>query len=239
MATRSHARSRRRIFGSVSSKARRVIGLLALALALLAGGALAVSPEARATVARWFSPFHGIVIIFNPPLPTPTPTPVGASLHLGQRLSLHAAQMRVTYHIGVPTSAGLRSPDEVYLGGQAPGGMVSVVYRARAGLPRAPGTGVGLLLTEFRGDLRLTSIIFAKGLEPGTHLERIVINGTTGYWITGKPHLFWYTGADGSVRQESVRLAGNVLLWERNGLVLRLEAALPQAMALRIAASTR
>ena len=38
---------------------------------------------------------------------------------------------------------------------------------------------------------------------------------------------------------ETVRLAGNVLLWERKSLVLRLEAAIPKATALRIAASTR
>jgi hypothetical protein len=38
---------------------------------------------------------------------------------------------------------------------------------------------------------------------------------------------------------ETVRLADDVLLWQRAGLVLRLESALPKAAALRIAASVR
>lgn len=43
----------------------------------------------------------------------------------------------------------------------------------------------------------------------------------------------------GQVREERVRLAGNVLPQEQAGLTLRLESALSQAEALRVAASVR
>ena len=56
-------------------------------------------------------------------------------------------------------------------------------------------------------------------------------------WIEGEPHLFFYRDRDGQVRDESVRLAGNVLLWERGELTLRLEGAIARDEAIRIAAS--
>lgn len=62
---------------------------------------------------------------------------------------------------------------------------------------------------------------------------------TPTYWLTGTPHLFWYTDATGAVTMERIRLAGNTLLWSQGGLVFRLESALPRAAALRIAASVR
>jgi hypothetical protein len=94
---------------------------------------------------------------------------------------------------------------------------------------------VGLLLTEFPG----SSPVADKFVEPGTRVDVVTVNGMQGYWITGKPHLFGYVDDKGVSRMETVRLAGNVLLWERDGLVLRLELALPEAATLRIAASVR
>ena len=94
---------------------------------------------------------------------------------------------------------------------------------------------LGLLLTEFPG----SSPTAAKFVAPGTRVDFVTVNGEQGEWVTGKPHHFGNVDDQGVFRKESIRLAGNVLLWERHGLVLRLESAVPEAATLRIAASVR
>jgi hypothetical protein len=58
-----------------------------------------------------------------------------------------------------------------------------------------------------------------------------------GYWLTGAPHVISYVDADGVVVDETVRLAGNVLLWEQDGVTFRIESLLSRAEALEIASS--
>jgi hypothetical protein len=199
---------------------RRLL-LALLALAVLAGGALAVSPGVRTAVASWFG-LQGAVFLYRPTPPPRSPAPLGAPLGLGQRLILPA----------------LGAPDEVYLEALPHGTQVGLVYRPRPGLPAVAGTRVGLLLTEARGSFGQNPAYF-KGLEPGTQVEVTQVNATPAYWLTGKPHLFWYTDATGAVITERVRLAGNTLLWAHGGLIFHLESALPREAALRIAASLR
>ncbi len=55
----------------------------------------------------------------------------------------------------------------------------------------------------------------------------------------GAPHLFAYMDGENLVRWDTLRLTGNVLLWNRGGLTLRLETALPKDAAARIAAMVR
>ncbi|HEY3110272.1 MAG TPA: hypothetical protein VGL23_16045, partial [Chloroflexota bacterium] len=202
--------------------------LLALLAALLAGSA-----EVRSAIADRLG-LRGVQIGHLPFVPAPTPTlvplPVGDRLGLGERLSLEAAGARFGAPIALP--AGLGEPDEVYLREPPAGGMVSLIYRPRPGLPAAGSTGVGLLISQFRG--ALTPEFLGKGLGPGSRVEQVAARTL---WIEGQPHLFFYRDRGGQVRDESVRLAGNVLLWERGDLTLRLESALERDEALRIAAS--
>src|SRR5205085_11776590 len=100
------------------------------------------------------------------------------------------------------------------------------------------GTRVGLRQTGARGSLCQTPAYF-NGLPPGTRVEVVQVNGAPAYWLTGKPHLFWYTDATGTMTTERIRLAGNTLLWAHGGLIFRLESALPREAARRIAASLR
>src|SRR5918912_1029248 len=96
---------------------RRLL-LALLALAVLAGGALAASPGARTAVASWFG-LQGVVFLYRPAPPPRSPAPVGAPFGLGQRLILPA----------------LGAPDEVYLEALPHGTQVGLVYRPRPGLP--------------------------------------------------------------------------------------------------------
>ncbi len=210
---------------------RRRVALTIMAMVLVIGGALAVSPAARTAVAQWLGP-RGIILF---PLPRRLPAPAGAGLQLGDRVPLATAQARVTFRILTPTTLG--PPDEVYVrritDGSAGDAVAALVYRARPGLPAAPHTSVGALLSEARGT------VFAKFFDPTTQMEPVTVDGQPGYWLTGRPHLFAYLDAQQRVRSETLRLAGDTLLWNRNGLVLRLETALSRDAALRLAAGVR
>jgi hypothetical protein len=219
-ARRQEFRARR---ASSLGRGRRV-GLAVAALLLFGSGVLAGSLGAGTAVARWLG-LPGVRISYLSGPPTPLPPSVGGHLQLGQRVLL-------------PRLPELGTPEELYLGGPPPGGQLALVYRARPGLPAAGETGVGLLLTEFPGALREAYV--QKGLGADARLEMVLVDGNPGYWISGHLHFFWYTNpATGQATQESLRLAGNTLLWEQDGLTLRLESALSMRDALRVAASVR
>lgn len=220
----------------------QMVAMAAVALLLLGFGALALFPGARVAVADRLG-LRGVRIFFVEVVPTPgpTPAPVGRGLRLGRRVALGEAREAVPFPVRVPDLAGLGAPDEVYLTQSVPDGMVSLVYRAGPGLPASPYTGVGALLTQFRGETDRDLVekgLFGKGVPAGTRLEPLKVNGGRGYWIEGGPHSFFvYRAPDGDLEDEEFRLAGNVLLWEQDGLTFRLEAAVPKEEALRIAAS--
>ena len=66
-----------------------------------------------------------------------------------------------------------------------------------------------------------------------------MVNGGPGVWIEGDPHSFGYVDQDGRVREETLRLAGNTLIWEQGELTVRIEDASSKAEALDLAASLR
>lgn len=213
-------------------------GLAAIVvLAALIAGALAAAPGARTALADWLR-LHGITIFYSPSLPKRV-APVGTHLLLGDRVSLATAQRRAGYRIVVPTASWLGLPDEVYVARPAHGGQVALVYRARPGLPAIGHTAVGLLLTEIPGDPSVERFFFAKMVEPGVHMRIVSVAGAQGYWLSGRPHLFYYTRPDGMVVPESVRLATNTLLWPHAGLTMRLESSLSESAARSLAATVR
>lgn len=69
----------------------------------------------------------------------------------------------------------------------------------------------------------------------------VEVDGGRGYWIEGEAHRFFLyrEGEGGEPRAEDYRLAGNVLLWERDGLTFRLESPLSRSEAIVIARSLR
>jgi hypothetical protein len=159
----------------------------------------------------------------------------GTRLSLGLPLTLDQVRQRVTFQIPLPAALG--PPDEVYLADTPPGGQVALVYSPRPDLPQARTTGIGLLLTAFQGTVSNGGM--GKGIPPGTRLEELRVNGGSGYWIEGDPHQFFYVDGRGQGRVETVRLAGNVLLWEQDKLTLRLESALAKDEVLKIATSVK
>jgi hypothetical protein len=138
---------------------------------------------------------------------------------LGRRVPLAEARLLVDFPVRVPGALG--RPGAVYVRADPPGGRVTLVYGA-------------LVLTQFRGDV---GPFIEKSLGPGTRLARVTIRGASGYRLTGRPHSIVYVDARGQTRDETLRLAGDVLVWTRAGITYRLEGPASTARALEIARS--
>ena len=100
--------------------------------------------------------------------------------------------------------------------------------------PTAHAPAIGLLLTQFKQPFERDFL--GKGLPPGTRIEDVSIGGSRGVWLDGPPPLFFRQSAT-RVTDAAPRLAGNTLVWIRDGLTLRIESDLPREAAVRIAAS--
>ncbi len=225
---------------------RRRLVVVAVALLLLLAALLATPAVARRVGVR------GITIHLGGPAPTVTTSPApsssapgssattlpsgGGPLGLGQRVTLAQARSAVRFPVVVPTDPALGPPDAVYVAGDVPDGRVSLVWRPRPGLPASRLTGVGLLVTEFRGQSYA-----GKVAGPGTQVETVTVPGATGeaFWLSGGPHILGFMDKNGDFQQDTLRLAGPTLVWQSGDLTLRLEGNVSKQTAIRIAASMR
>jgi hypothetical protein len=192
--------------------------VIALAVLAVAIGAVLAVPQTRAAILEFFR-LRGVTIERVDELPT---VPAQARLNLGSPVDID--RVKVPWKIVVPTELG--EPDAVYYRPHPPGGMVSLLYGSQEE-PRA-------IFTQFQASV---DEAFQKKILAETRIEPVTIHGQPGYWLAGAPHVFVFVDAEGRFQEESVRLAGNVLLWERGTLTLRLEAEVSKAEALKIARS--
>ena len=208
-------------------------------LAVLTFAVALAIPEARAAASE-FLHLRGIDIFRAPALASPA---VNASPRagLGSLTTLDEARRRADFTLRVPTDARLGSPDEVYADVAAATGArqrIALVYGQRAGIPVSHEAGLSVLVVQFRGRFDET-LIAGKGAGPDTKIEAVSVNGGRGIWLEGAPHLFFYRDDSGNIWTETLRLAGNTLIWEQDGVTYRLEAQVSREDALRIAASFR
>jgi hypothetical protein len=183
-------------------------------------------------VASYFGVRGVRVRVGETPPPTATAT-TGAPLNLGERVDLATAREEISFPIVVPSLLG--DPDETYLMRSYPGYLVSLLYHPRPGLPEAGATRTGLLLMEFVGSLERNA--FDKFVSPD-QIREVQVGRARGLWIEG-PHTIVWIKPSGDRIADGVRLAGNVLLWERGEVTLRLESSLSMDEAIRIAESVR
>jgi hypothetical protein len=211
--------------GVARRRRRRRLLLLAAAIAVIAvlgGAAAAVSLQVR-----------GAIVQQVPSLPSPsagTSGGAGAPLDLGDRYpTLAAAERAAGFRALVPGSLG--QPDEAWY--RPSPGVLTLVYHPRPGLPASGEAGVGALVMQARATVGRNS--FAK-LAPGrSSVQPVTVNGGQGFWISGAPHAFFFYGQPGGDRTDSFRLAGDVLIWNQGGLVIRIESGLDEPGALRVA----
>lgn len=203
---------------------RRLMPALVVVLVVLVafGALLAASPGVRATLRDWLG--IGAVAVKRvdrlPDLST------ARQLALGKRVTAAQAER----HLGHPVASvrALGAPDAIYAGDAVVPAEVSLVYVARPGLP--PGTaGIGALLDEIEGD-QLPFI--EKLVDARVKIVQVDVNGARGVFIAGRHALVLPD-------QLKPRLAGNTLLWVRDGITYRLETALGVQAALRLGRSVR
>jgi hypothetical protein len=203
---------------------------LTAALLLLVVGALASDLPANALD---FLRVRGIDIFPVPSVPATLPPPKIA--FGGDRVTLAEARTRVRFPVQVPSELG--APDDVYVETVGTTDRLTLVYRQRPGIPLSPTAGVSAIVVELGGTI--DAQLLGKGTGPDTPVESVNVGGARGYWIEGAPHLFFYRDPSGNAVQETLRLAGNTLVWEQGSVTLRLEAQVTKDQALRIAATFR
>jgi hypothetical protein len=196
---------------------RRALVIAFAALLLLAATAAAI-PAIRDPVLDWL----GLRSVRIERVPAPLPEAPGQRLGLGRHTTLAAVRSKLGFTPVLPT--GLGRPT-VYYEGFPPGGQLGLVY------PH------GIVISEVEG--RLETRFLAKFLPPGTKADRVTINGERALWIHGAPHQYAYLDKTGAIRTDSVRTAGNVLLWRHGDLLIRIEGAGSKPRALAVARSAR
>jgi len=211
-----------------ASPRRRVLLSTASAVVVLVFSVVGFWAPAREAVADLFG-LRGVLFSREP-----SPVRPGERIELGRPLGLDEARGRVDFAVRVPSRLG--APDGVYVDEAGPAPVVSLVYRPRAGaLPEVRSTGIGLLASQFRGSFN--SAVMAKFLGPGSTVEAVSVDGHRGFWLPEPAHVVLYLDPQGDVREDTARLTANVLLWEDNGVITRLESRLSKDEMLAIAAS--
>jgi hypothetical protein len=202
-----------------------------LALALL--GALLLVGLAAAAIGFALG---GLRISFGEP---PAASPLAPSQILergfGEEMSLDQAAERLGFTMLLPTDPALDAPAHVFVAEPPPGGALALVWGDQPGLPADTESGVGLVITEFRADIGPE--VFEKLLDAGERVVATSVKGLPAYWIGGGDHFFFYRDANGRLVDTTLRLVGPTLVWEQDGLTLRIEGAPTVDDAVRIAES--
>ena len=92
----------------------------------------------------------------------------------------------------------------------------------------------GAVITEVTGTV--DAGFFGKMIGPNGQVTEVDVGGSKGYWFSGDLHAFFYMDGSGQFRTDILRLSRDTLVFERKGVLVRIEGARDQPDALRIAA---
>ena len=189
------------------------VALAVAAVVLIAlAGAVALNPDARRAVAGFLGlpgfQFQKVRVV-------PSPSP-----YYGTRaVTLGEARRLAGFTVLTPAPpAQVRS---LAFDDRPPGGEVELDLAG------------GAIVTEVTG--AIDQGFFGKMVGGEGQVIQVAVGATTGYWVTGAPHVFFYQDAKGQFRSDDLRLAGDTLVFERKGVIVRIEGAKNEADALRIA----
>jgi hypothetical protein len=164
---------------------------------------------------------------------SPRPT-MDADLELGDPTTLEEARRQVAFPVSVPTAPGSGTPDAVYVRRQLGMESVSLVYRPNAEFPATNDPDVGLLLSQYSGT---AAPYFEKLINEGAPVTEVTVDGQWPGLYFASPHQILMRGPDGLVHEDGPRLAAPTLVWVRDGVTYRLEAAVDMEQALDVASA--
>lgn len=193
--------------------------VVALAVLVVAAGAVLAVPQARSTIKDWLG-IGNVTIRYVEELPS-----VGKAtgeLELGERVSLDEARERAAFTVLVPRVNDLDDPPKVYF--REVDQQVAFLY----GSEEDPK----LLITQAGVGGAVEKLVNLSA----TDTELVAVEpGVAGVWLSGAKHGLYYPGAD---HEEPFRLVGNALIFETSGgVTVRIEAEISRDEALRIARS--
>jgi hypothetical protein len=183
-----------------------VLAVVVVAIAI----AFAV-PQARSAILRFFHLGGASVVRVERLPPAVERSQAGG---LGVPLARAAAERRVGFRLVLPAA-----PRRVYVLGNS---LASVVVRA---------DGRTVVLSEFSAQPE-----FLQKLVTGrTKVEHVRVDGEPGLWLEGAPHVLQYFDRSRGFSEQPILIHGNVLLWARGPVTLRLEGRLTKAQMLELA----
>jgi hypothetical protein len=211
---------------------RRALAPIAATIAILLVAALLLTPRFADALGHLLS-IPGVQIYEVPQSPTARPN-ASAPTFAGQRVASAAEASRIA-GFTVRTPAALGEPSAIYV--ETAPVRVTIVYASVKGIPVSAQAGVSAIVVEFKGTIETQ--IMAKAIGPGTFLDAVPLGNGVAYYLSGQPHQFFFRDPAGNLQPETLRLAGNTLLWEQDGYTYRLEAQVSKEEAVRIASTFR
>ena len=203
-------------------------GLLVAAVAATVLAACATIPPVRDALVAVFQA-NGIRVR-QAPAPGPSASPTTSPSP--------AVSLPVVYEgLGDPTT---EAAAEEYSSGRllhpAALGVPDRVFRREALVTLAYGRRAPTwLVMEVVAPSRL---LLEKIVMTGAHVRRVTVNGQQGVWVEGPQELIYVPPGD-EPRVEEPRLSGNSLIWEQDGVAVRIETTRGLAEALKVAESMR
>ncbi len=148
--------------------------------------------------------------------------PAGAGPDLGSPITIDDALTIDQARVLAPRS--LPRPEQACSLGTGLGRIVTLAYRAQEGQPTLAGSDLALAVMAVPGG---TDDAFVSKLPgPGTTIERVIVGGMPGWWIAGAPHEILIRRPDTTTAVLAPALAGDTLVFARDGTLHRLESAL-------------
>ena len=210
----------------------RTFAPIAATLAVILVAASLLTPSLADALGHLLS-IPGLQIYKVPQTPTARPN-ASAPAFAGQRVATVAEASRVAgFTVRTPTALG--EPSAIYV--ETAPVRVTIVYASVKGIPLSPQAGVSAIVVEFKGTLETQ--IMSKAVGPNTFLDAVPLGSGVAYFLSGQPHQFFFRDPTGNIQPETLRLAGNTLLWVEGGVTYRLEAQVALDEAVRIASGFR
>ncbi len=166
------------------------------------------------------------------PSATSAPGPVGATLGLGESVAFDDVEAMTGVAPRLPTRLG--RPEAVYVD-PLKANQVAYVWAASDALPPTRDPGIGLILMQFDG--RANSGYHEKLIGEGVTAEPVIVDGQSGFWISGTAHFFYYIDEGGTVIDDGRRWVDDALVWSDGATTYRLETSLGRNAAIQLAES--